>query len=156
MAGSPVIGAAFEEHDVDVPMFNDDEETNEGMLFMDTDDQLDMFAPTDLREERRNALRRGEWSPLELRRDAGGLRHYLDGESVHCGSELELQTLEYEYDGDGHEYPVPRPWGSRVRYEATLWHGAEAHIAATLYADVGGRPFRSDLAATMRFRWPRR
>lgn len=34
----------------------------------------------------------GTANTLELRPEPGGLRHYLDGEPVHCGDILELLT----------------------------------------------------------------
>lgn len=90
------------------------------------------------------------WSALELRRESGGLRHYLDGEPVHCGDVLELQAIGYRSDDYG-EYIVSLQRGSAVRYEAS-WRSGD--LLATLHAAVGGREFVASVTDGMRFRWP--
>ncbi len=34
---------------------------------------------------------------LELREESGGLRHYLDGRPVHCGTQLQLRVNDGEH-----------------------------------------------------------
>lgn len=103
---------------------------------------------------RRAELRRGAWSALELRRELGGLRHYLDGRPVHCGFGIELQHTVQRSDDFG-EFTVPLQAGTVVRYEASLG-GRREDAAVTLYADVGGHEFAARAEPWMRFRWPRR
>lgn len=90
------------------------------------------------------------WSVLELRRDAGGLRHYLEGEPVHCGRTILLQASETHYDDYG-SWGRALPRGTRVRYEAAI---QDREIRATLHAGVDGHEFVARLEAFMRFRWP--
>ena len=90
------------------------------------------------------------WSALELRRDAGGLRHYLEGEAVHCGASVILQATETLYDDYG-SWGRALPRGTRVRYEAAI---QDREIRATLHANVDGHEFVARLDAGMRFRWP--
>lgn len=89
------------------------------------------------------------WSALELRRDAGGLRHYLDGEPVHCGEGVLLQAIEYRDDDYG-SWSRALPRGTRVRYEAAM---GEMEIRATLHAICEGHEFVARLEKWMRFRW---
>ena len=105
-----------------------------------------------MRKLRRDAMRDG-WSKLELRRGgASGLRHYLDGEPVHCGTGLELQAVECRVDPDGNEYLAVLPRGQVVRYEASQ---DGKTISAVLYAGVVGHTFSAALEPSwMRFRWP--
>jgi len=66
---------------------------------------------------------------LELRREPSGLRHYLDGEPVHCGTGLELLLA------DGR-------WMS-ARYEcalATTPEGREPTVVLYFTVPVSGRP----------------
>lgn len=91
------------------------------------------------------------WSELEVRREPGGLRHYLDGRPVHCGTALELQAVEYKEDDAG-DYTRALPRGAVVRYEATQ-NGVT--INATLHRDVDGHEFGARCEAWFRFRWPR-
>lgn len=100
----------------------------------------------------RAAQKQGAWSRLELRRDGGGHRHYLDGEPVHCGEQLELQATADRSDDYG-EYEVPLPEGVTVRYEASL-HDDE--VSVTLHKYVGNHEFVTRMHAGMRFRWPGR
>lgn len=91
------------------------------------------------------------WSPLVLHREPGGLRHYLDGKPIHCGSFLELQRVTFKADDYG-EYAVPLQAGDVVRYEAAI---LDREIHATLHADVGGHAFTARIAdEDLRFRWP--
>jgi len=90
------------------------------------------------------------WSSLELRRDGGGLRHYLDGEPVHCGRAVMLQAIEPCWDDYG-EWSYALQQGKRVRYEASI---QDREIRATLHAVVEGHEFIARLEKWMRFRWP--
>lgn len=99
---------------------------------------------------KRAADKRGGWSQLVVKREVGGLRHYLDGKPVHCGMGLVLQHTEDRSDDYG-DYSVPLQKGSSVRYEASQ-DGKE--IEATLYIYVGGAEFVSPFQPWMRFRWP--
>lgn len=92
------------------------------------------------------------WGELAQQVDAGGLRHYLEGEPIHCGAVLVLQSIEYRSDECG-EWSVALSRGTRVRYEARISH---AWIRATLHADVGGHEFVAALEPWMRFAWPGR
>lgn len=92
------------------------------------------------------------WSALEVRRDAGGLRHYLDGEPVHCGEAMLLQGVEPCWDDYG-QWNRALQTGKRVRYEATI---QDREIRATLHAGVEGHEFVARFEAFMRFRWPER
>lgn len=103
---------------------------------------------------RRAELKRGAWSPLVLRHELGGLRHYLDGKPVHCGAGLELQHTDTKSDDYG-DFTVPIQAGTVVRYEASLCGRAEDAVV-TLYADIGGHDFTAPGEPWMRFRWPRR
>lgn len=89
------------------------------------------------------------WSAL-IRRDEGvnGWRHYLDGQPIHCGTGLELQSIEWKADDYG-EFTVRQPAGVRVRYETSGDH-------VVLYADIGGHEFTCGAEPWMRFRWPER
>lgn len=117
--------------------------------------------------QRRKREKQGGWSRLELRRDDGGLRHYLDGEAVHCGRGIELQAVEEKHDDYG-EYSVPLQRGVVVRYEASLNRVEQLHRIAskqldadelarrgvTLYTDVAGHEAVITFEAWLRFRWP--
>jgi len=92
------------------------------------------------------------WPMLEVRRELGGLRHYLEGEPVHCGAGLQLQAITFRADDYG-EWQVALPLGTRVRYEAAI---GDTEIRATLHADVAGHEFIARLEKWMRFRWPER
>ena len=92
------------------------------------------------------------WHKLEVRREPGGLRHYLDGEPIHCGTCVELQAITHLSDDYG-EYTYARQTGVSVRYEASQ-DGWE--IKAVLYSDIGGYECRVMLYDPMRFRWPER
>ena len=83
------------------------------------------------------------FKPLDLRREAGGLRHYLHGIDVHCGQGLELLGV---HDPGGQAIPV--------RYEASQDYGGPPGIRATLYTAVGGHEFVARIHDEMKFRWP--
>jgi len=100
--------------------------------------------------EARVAAKRGGWSPLQVRKEGSGLRHYLDGQPVHCGTGLELQVIEYKSDDYG-EFTVFRNEGRRVRYEASQ---DGKTIRATLHVGVAGHEFVAASESYMRFRWP--
>lgn len=106
--------------------------------------------PREPSRELRRKAQVGAWSALEVRQEGGGLRHYLDGEPVHCGEGLELQAIEHR-DDDGQEYLAFLPHGRAVRYEASQ---AGKTIRAVLYAGVEGHSFSTAHQAWMRFRWP--
>lgn len=96
--------------------------------------------------------RDGAWRALVVRREPGGLRHYLDGKPIHCGDGLELQATEERYDPDGNAYTFYLPKGAPVRYEASQ---DGKTIRATLHADVAGYHFVAGSEGQgMRFRWP--
>lgn len=106
--------------------------------------------PLEPHRRRRAGERQGAWSPLELRREPSGPRHYLDGKPVHCGDGVELQALEYRHDDYG-EYTVPVQRGVAVRYEARLVDPP----TVSLHHLLEGHAFSSSLTDGMRFRWPR-
>lgn len=87
-----------------------------------------------------------------VRKESGGLRHYLDGEPVHCGAGLELQSIEHRSDDYG-EFIEFLQQGVPVRYEASQDGKA---IRASLYAGKGGHCFSTAHDDWMCFRWPRR
>lgn len=91
-----------------------------------------------------------EWGSLEVRRETGGLRHYLYGKPIHCGTSLRLQHRVSHFDDYG-EFIVGISGGTIVRYEAVLLGG---EIRWTLHADVGGTEFRCDGEPWFRFKWP--
>jgi len=88
-----------------------------------------------------------------LDRDAGGLRHFVDGQPVHCGYLLELQSVERIYDDEGDWTLRYLDEWTPVRYEASLWRREECVV--TLYADVGGHTATLRHWEGMRFRWPK-
>jgi len=100
--------------------------------------------------KRREEGRQGQWSALITRRQSGGLRHYLAGEPISCGSSIELQDLKWFADDFG-EFRQYLGQGRVVRYEA-LQDGKT--IRATLHTVVGGHEFVATVEAWMRFRWP--
>lgn len=112
-------------------------------------------APASCPREHGRALRRNarasQWSELELRRDAGGFRHYLDGRAVHCGEGLVLQVMDERYDDDGNGYTVWLQKGHPVRYEASQTRDG---LAWSLYTGVAGVTFSTGGEAWFRFRWP--
>jgi hypothetical protein len=83
----------------------------------------------------------GGWGGLVMKREPGGLRHYLDGKPVHCGSGLVLQ-MQGEKSDDYGEYTVPLQTGTTVRYEGSQ---DEKEINATLHLVVGGHEFIAPL-----------
>lgn len=91
-----------------------------------------------------------KWSQIVRGRDGGGSRDFLDGKPIHCGTSLELQSLEYKSDDYG-EYTLPLPTGTRVRYELA-WDGDERAIM--LHVGVGGHEFIARWEPWMRLRWP--
>lgn len=108
--------------------------------------------PKEIAAAKREKEKGAPWSPLVVQREPGGLRHYLDGKPIHCGSFLELQRVTTKSDDYG-EYNVALQAGDVVRYEASI---LEREIHATLYADVGGHTFRAPVDEEwMRFRWPK-
>lgn len=121
-------------------------------LFLDEHDEK----PCDNARHRRAIEARAggaaPWSALERREEAGGWRDYLDGEPVHCGAVLELQSRRFEADDFG-EYALAEGNGTRVRYELG-WKDRVRVVV--LHAYVGGREFTSLADRYMRFRWPRR
>jgi hypothetical protein len=105
--------------------------------------------------ERRNKQRVGYWSELVLGRDAGGMRHFVDGRPIHCGNGLELQATLYKSDDYG-EYTVPVQRGVRVRYEASTCRVDDVPaLAVRLYHVVEGHQFSARHEQWMRFRWPK-
>jgi hypothetical protein len=99
-----------------------------------------------------------EWSPIVLGNDRGGMRDFLDGQPIHCGTTLELQAIEWKADDFG-EFTLRTSTPVRVRYEvAWRWlTGADKPTRpdVVLHADIGGHGFTTDLRGWMRFRWPK-
>lgn len=95
------------------------------------------------------------WGELDLREDGG--RHYLNGEPIHCGEALMLQSIKYEYDKEGNESVVRLETGVRVRYEL-VWPPGNPSLSerVRLHASHGGHEFVARLESWMRFRWPER
>ncbi len=128
-------------------------------MFMDHADG-DTSCATDPKHTAALAARRSgapSWSALELRRERGDWRHYLDGEPIHCGAGLELQAIEWKGDDYG-EFTIKRAEGVRVRYEVE-WVRERSKDAppwvAVLHIAAGGHSgFKGPLEAWMRFRWP--
>lgn len=102
---------------------------------------------------KRWTARSGQWSPIVRGRDGGGVRDFLDEQPIHCGSTLELQTIEYNGDDYG-EWTVHAQKGTRVRYEMA-WGPNDTRVAV-LHVDVGGHEFKGPVEQWMRFRWPER
>lgn len=99
----------------------------------------------------REEAKRGQWGELVLKREPGGLRHYLDGKPVHCGMGLILQaTADKEDDFGG--YTVPLEMGNSVGYEASHRDGK---LDVTLHLYLSGHEFVTGLQPWMRFRWPK-
>lgn len=131
-------------------------------MFMDHADG-DTSCPTDPKHTAALVARRSgapSWSALELRRERGDWRHYLDGEPIHCGAGLELQAIEWKGDDYG-EFTVRLAEGVRVRYEVE-WLRAPPTDGPpappwkpALYISAGGHSgFKGPLEQWMRFRWP--
>ena len=95
------------------------------------------------------------WSQIERGNDGGGQRDFLDGRPIHCGTTLELQTVEVRSDDYG-DYSVVLPSGVRVRYELDVPRPEEERRRIVLHSSVGGYEFTRRHSTTMRFRWPRR
>jgi hypothetical protein len=96
------------------------------------------------------------WAEIDLQTDAGGWRHFLYGEPIHCGSGLDLQAREYKCDDYG-EYSLRTSKAVRVRYEVEWLRERPAEgppWRAVLYHSTGGHTFKAPLEAWMRFRWP--
>jgi hypothetical protein len=109
-------------------------------------------------EQHRAALRRRaggapSWHPIQRGRDGGGIRDFLEGRPITCGSSIELQALEYRDDNYG-TYQLNLPTGVVVRYEVDGPLGAGGQVV--LYGDIAGHDFTAKLHDGMRFRWPRR
>lgn len=86
--------------------------------------------------------------PLILGKDGGGLRHYLDGKPVHCGTGLLLGAERW----DGKPLWIP------VRYEASWANSTEGPaVEAVLYLDLLEVPsLPIPHRADMQLRWPPR
>jgi len=85
--------------------------------------------------------------------DAGGLRWYMDGKSVHAGTELEiLLGLNYKYDPDSGLSPkvvdFEKVW-IPVRLEFDYGKGV-----ALAYWPVHEANMFSEVPETALFRWP--
>jgi hypothetical protein len=99
------------------------------------------------------------WSALVMRHESGGLRHYFDGEPVHCGDTLELQAQTVRSDDLG-EFTRHEPTGVVVRYEVSMrmvdtLTDKTTLLVASIFATVGGHTFGARVEPWMRFRWPR-
>ncbi len=96
------------------------------------------------------------WSAIVRGQDCGGDRDFLDGEPIHCGASLELQTIERRGDDYG-EYSIKLPTGVPVRYELAFSRDEEVtRKEIVIYVGVGGHLFQTRHEAWMRFRWPER
>ena len=96
----------------------------------------------------RRAAGAPSWSAIEHGSEGGGPRDYLDGQPIHCGDGLELQSIKWSADDYG-EFTLKQATGTRVRYERS---GGDV----VLYATIGGHSFASGLQGWMRFRWPQK
>jgi hypothetical protein len=94
----------------------------------------------------RRAAGAPKWGKIERRYAHGDIRDYLEGEPIHCGNMLELQSVEYKGDDYG-EWMVYLDKSVRVRFELS------ANRNPVLYASIGGHTFTARLEAWMRFRW---
>lgn len=101
---------------------------------------------------KRRAAGATRWHAIERREDAGGFRDFLDDRAIHCGEQIELQSVVYLSDDFG-EYTLFLDAGTHVRYEANL---SSAEGAIGLHASVGGHSFYKRCESNMRFRWPKR
>lgn len=106
--------------------------------------------PLEPARQRRREAKQGEWSQLVVKREPGGLRHYLDGQPVHCGAGLELQSWEDKSDDYG-EYTKVLQVGVSVRYEASFF----TKVEWSLHHYTGGHEFIAQGEAWHRFRWPK-
>jgi hypothetical protein len=106
--------------------------------------------PKETVRKRREMEQEGRWSALELRKESGGLRHYLDGLPIHCGMGIELQETVEKEDGYG-LYEVPLQTGIPVRYEASQFAGA---LTWSIHKYLGRVEFVAYGENYMRFRWP--
>ncbi len=93
------------------------------------------------------------WHPIVRGRDGGGVRDFLEGKAITCGSSLELQAVEYRDDDYG-SYQLSLPTGVIVRYEVDRPLNADGEVI--LYGDLAGHDFTARHHDGMRFRWPRR
>jgi len=101
----------------------------------------------------RRAQRGDAWAPMVRRPDGGDTRDFVDGEPVHCGAALELQSIEYKSDDYG-EWTVRLDKGTHVRYELAWGKGDGKR--AMLHTCLGGHEFVTPVHPWMRFRWPKR
>jgi hypothetical protein len=128
-------------------------------MFMDHDDG-DTSCPLNPKHTAALAARRSgarSWSALELRSERGDWRHYLDGEPIHCGAGLELQSIEGKSDDYG-EFTLKLDEGVRVRYEVVWLRDRPTDAPPwkpVLYLSAGGHSFHGELEQWMRFRWPK-
>jgi hypothetical protein len=95
----------------------------------------------------------GRWGELLVRTERGGLRHYLEGQPVHAGAGLVLQSVSFKQDDYG-QYGCPLQIGTPVRYEASF--GGSSKVLWSLFTSLGGHEFSSVGEPWMRFRWPER
>lgn len=102
--------------------------------------------------KKREVAQKGRWGELVLTNGTGGLRHYLDGQPVHAGAGLVLQSVTFKDDDYG-QYSVPLKEGTHVRYEA---HFGNQQIGWSLFTSLGGHEFAAVGEGWMRFRWPER
>jgi hypothetical protein len=129
-------------------------------MFMDHGDD-DTSCATDPKHTKALAARRSgarTWSAIEIRRERGDWRHFLDDQAIHCGAGLELQAIEWKSDDYG-EFTVKLDEGVRVRYEVEWLRDRPADgppWKPVLYVSMGGHSgFKGPLENWMRFRWPK-
>lgn len=93
------------------------------------------------------------WSLLERHERSGDFRDFLDGEPIHCGAGLQLQSRIWKSDDFG-DFVLMLPTGIPVRYEVE-WHAGGKR--PVIYVDAGGYEFTRPIELSwMRFRWPPR
>lgn len=119
-------------------------------LLLDEHTHCDDGAHQAARERR--AASAPAWGQLWRQELGDDFRDHLDGEPIHCGAGLLLQSRRYGSDEFG-EFVLLLPAGVLVHYEIE-WN-ARPGKRAVLYTDVGGLDFMKPIDRTlMRFRWP--
>ena len=95
---------------------------------------------------------------LTLRREDGGWRHYLCGQSVHCGSALELRCREWFDDGEhGPTWRNVEPAQYvPVRYECQLQVSGDGPPVPLFYGELGGHSVVIRHEQSFILRWPAR
>ena len=86
--------------------------------------------------------------PLVVGEDCGGVRWFLDGEPVHCGTGLELLfETDCIFDNETGAMTGFTPLWVRVRFEMDFGHGV-------IYLPTTGEAAHFNVPPTALFRWP--